>query len=136
MLERDHTGPFESIILTSCKSMKAIRTKASQQQGVKKTYDASLETSRRTLEKSFSTLELKGKEVKIFPPNRDCKEVIAALQKIEPMISEDATIPHARPKFRNFPSLREFFENHMKEGLYLLQFRKCDDLTFFSKTID
>ena len=51
--------------------MKAIRTNATQQQGLKKTYDASLEAARRT--------------------NHDCKEVIAALQKIEPIISEDAT---------------------------------------------
>ena len=26
-----------------------------------------------------------------------------------------------------FPSLQQYFDKHLTEGLYLLQFRKCDD---------
>lgn len=42
-IERDHSGPFEEII-KNCKSMKDIRIKANQIQGIREAYQSSLET--------------------------------------------------------------------------------------------
>lgn len=79
--ERDHVGEFENII-KSCSSMKTLREKAKQQQGVKEMYLESLHAPINILESTFQLLELKGKPIKIFKPNRDVKEVINALQKV------------------------------------------------------
>ena len=125
-LQRDHAGLFESAI-SSCKTMKALRSKADQQIGFKEAFMSSIEHSGRLIESSFSGLELKRKQLKIFQPSRSDSEIINALQKIEPLIKIDGSIPHSQAKLREYPSLEKSFEAHVKEGLYLLQFRKCMD---------
>lgn len=57
-LERDHVGESEKVI-KFCSSLKSIRNKAKQQAPI------------HTLECTFSELELKGKPIKIFKPQRD-----------------------------------------------------------------
>ena len=52
-LERDHTGEFEKMI-KSCNSMKSLRTKAKQQQGLKEIHLESLNSSINILESTFS----------------------------------------------------------------------------------
>ena len=124
VLQCDHAGLFESTI-SSCKAVKALRSKADQQIGFKETFMSSIEHSRRLVESSFSGLELKEKQLKIFQPSRSDSEIINALQKIEPLIKDHGSIPHSQAKLCEYPSLEIYFEAHMKEGLYLLQFRKC-----------
>ena len=80
-LERDHVGEFGKVI-KSCSSMKSIRSKAKQQQGLKEVYLESLQAPIHTLERTFSELELKGKPIQIFKPQRDEEELIQALHKV------------------------------------------------------
>ena len=125
-LERDHGGVFEKT-LTSCQSMKSIRNKADQHQGLKEAHLRSIEHPRRVLEECFSNLQLKGKPFQMFQPNRNDIEVVAALRKIEPTITSDALIPHRRAALKDYPGLESFLDRHLTDGLYLLQYRKCGD---------
>lgn len=134
-LERDHMGPMENVI-TSCKSMKAIRLKSKEQQGLKEIYQASIEAPRKILESCFEQLELKGTAVKIFQPNKDDSEVLKALNDIDIFISKSEDIPHSRSKLKDFPSLKLYFDEHLAEGLYMLQFRKCDRVQCCVRKID
>ena len=61
--ERDYTGELEKTI-KSCNSMKSLRTKGKQQQGLKEIY-----------------LESRNAPINILKPCRDDNEVIQALQK-------------------------------------------------------
>ena len=88
---------------------------------------ASIKNSRKETENSFSRLELKGKKVKTFLPTRNNREVVDALKDIDPTTTADQLIPHSRSKLKKFQSLQRYFDKHLKEGLYLLQFRKCND---------
>lgn len=104
-----------------------MRQKAQEQQGLKEHYLTSITGARSVLEESFRLLELKGKEVKTYNSSEDYSEIISTLHKIEPLITSENDIPHARAKLKNYPSLNNFFQHHLKEGLYLLQFRKCNN---------
>ena len=84
-LERDKTCPFESTV-KSCSTMKSICRKATESQGLKEAYTSSIEAPIQKVESSFSMLDFKGKQVKIFKPNRDCTEIINTLSVIEPTI--------------------------------------------------
>ena len=64
-LQRHHAGIFEST-MSSCKTMKALRSQPDQKIGFKEAFISSIEHSRRLVESSFSGLELKGKQRKIF----------------------------------------------------------------------
>ena len=55
------------------------------------------------------------------------REVVNALKDIDLTITADQLITHSRSKLKNFPSLKLYFDKHLTEGLYLLQFRKSDD---------
>ena len=68
------------------------------------------------------------KPVKTFETKYDDAEIVAALNVIEPIITNEQAIPHSRSKLKEYPLLAKFFQDHMVEGLYLLQFRKCRDL--------
>ena len=127
-LERGHAGAFEKII-SSCKTMKRPRDKSNEHQGLKETYLASLEKPRKVLEDTFHFLELKGKRLKVFKPNKNVNEVVQTLNRMEPLITQENDIPHAQAKLKNFPSLHKYFGDHLIEGLYMLQFRKCEDET-------
>ena len=59
----------------------------------------------------------------VFKLNKNVNEVVQALNRIEPLITQEDDIHHAQAKLKNFPSL------HLTEGLYMLQFRKCEDET-------
>ena len=124
--ERCISGKSEKM-LTSCKTMKAIREKAQHQQGLKEAHIASTENARKEIENCFSRLELKGKKVKIFLSTRNSKEVVDALKDIDPTITANQLIPHSRSKLKKFSCLQQYFDKHLTEGLYLLQSRKCDD---------
>ena len=80
--ERDYVGDFEKII-KSCSSMKSLREKANQQQGLKEIYLESLNAPINVIESAFSLLELKEKQIKLFKPNRNTTEVINAIQKVK-----------------------------------------------------
>ena len=123
-LERDHLGEYEDA-LKNCKSMKDIRTKAKKHQGLSDAFQTSLQSSIKKLENCYESMELKGKPVQTFQPSRDATEIVSCLSKIEPKIKAEDDIPHNKPKLPNYPSLQQFFSNHMNEGLYMLQFRKC-----------
>lgn len=123
-LERDHTGPFEKVI-GSAKSMKDVRVRAKKHQGLQETYQASLQSATLTLERCFQSMNLKGKPIQVFQPNRTSNEIIQTLATIEPIITNEESIPHHRPNLVDYPRLKMYFETHMNEGLYLLQFRKC-----------
>ena len=124
-LQKDHAGKSEKM-LTSCKTMKSIREKAQHQQELKEAHMASIENARKEIENSFSILELKGKKVKAFLPTGNSKEVVDALKDIDLTIRADQLIPHSRSKLKNFSSLQRYFDKHLTEGLYLLQFGECD----------
>ena len=125
-LERDHLGDFESTV-NSCKSMKDVRAKAKKNQGLSEAFQTSLQSPIKTLENCFKSMELKGKSVETFQPSRDHNEIVDCLSNIEPKIVDESTIPHNQPKLHHYPSLQSFFGKHMIEGLYMLQFRKCDN---------
>ena len=127
-LERGHAGAFKKII-SSCKTMKRLKDKSNEHQGLKETYLASLEKPRKILEDTFHFLELKGKCVKVFKPNKNVNEVVQTLNRIEPLITQENGIPHAQAKLTKFLSLHKYFEDNLIEGLYMLQFRKCEDET-------
>uniref|UniRef100_A0A7M5VAL2 Zinc finger PHD-type domain-containing protein n=2 Tax=Clytia hemisphaerica TaxID=252671 RepID=A0A7M5VAL2_9CNID len=133
-LERSDAGAFEKTI-KSAKSMKGMRELNKKTQGMKQAYQSSIKTPIQIIEDSFSHLELKGKNIKIAKPNRDTSKIVAALKSIEPKIGTDEDIPRAMAKLPNFPSLKSYLEKHMKDGLYLIQFRKCDDLACCQRTI-
>ena len=57
--------------------------KASQLQGLKEAYLASMDNATRLLEKSFKLRELKGETVKVFLSNDDDREIIYVLGEIE-----------------------------------------------------
>ena len=124
-LERGHAGAFKKII-SSCKTMKRLIYKSNEHQGLKETYLASLDKPRKILEDTFHFLELKGKCVKVFKPNKNVNEVVQTLNRIESLITQENDIPHAQGKLKKFPSLHKYFEDHLIEGLYMLQFRKCE----------
>ena len=84
-LEIDNAGPFESTI-KSCSTIKSIHRKATECQGLKEAYTSSIEAPIEKVESSVSMLNVKGKQVKIFKPNRDCKELSNTLTIIEPTI--------------------------------------------------
>ena len=109
--------------------MKRLRDKSNEHQGLKETYLASLEKSRTILEDTFQFLELKGNSVKVFKPNKNVNEVVQTLNRIEPLITQENGIPHAQAKLTKFLSLHKYFEDNLIEGLYMLQFRKCEDET-------
>ena len=100
-LERDNAGPFEST-LKSCGTIKSIRRKATECQGLKEAYTSSIDAPIQKVESSFSMLDLKGKQVRIFKPNRDCKELIDTLNIIEPTIKSEKDIPHAMSKLSKY----------------------------------
>ena len=126
-MQRDHAGKLDKM-LTPCKTMKAIREKSQHEQGLQEADPlASIENARKEIENSFSRLELKRKKVKTFLPTRNSREVVDALKDIDPTITADQLIPHSRSKLKKFPRLQRYFDKHLTEGLYLLQFRKCDD---------
>ena len=107
--------------------MKRLRDKSNEHQGLKETYLASLEKSRTILEDTFQFLELKGNSVKVFKLNKNVDEVVQTLNIMEPLITQENDISHAQTKLKNFPSLHKYFGDHLIEGLYMLQFRKCED---------
>ena len=63
------------------------------------------------------------------------REVADALKDIYLTITADQLIPYIRSKRKNSPSLQQYFNKHLPEGLYLLQFRKCDDKNCCTKMI-
>lgn len=73
-------------------------------------------------------MNLKGNVIQIFKPNRNTDEVIQCLSSIEPKIQDESTVPHNCPKLDEYPQLKQYFETHMEEGLYLLQFCKCNNV--------
>ena len=125
-LERDHAGVFESGI-RACGSMKTLRESGAKFPGFKDAFLSSIEAPRKQLYEVFRSLQLKGKNVKVYEAARDPAEVVQALNKIEPNICQEEDIPHSMSKLKNYPSLKQYLERHMVEGLYLLQFRKCND---------
>ena len=125
-LQRDEAGAYEATI-KSCGSMKSLREKASKHLGFKEAFQASVEAPRRLLGNVLASLQLKGKQVKCYEAGRDEREIVAALNSIDPVIEHEEDIPHAMAKLKDFPSLEKYFERHMTEGLYLLQFGKCED---------
>ena len=134
-LERDKACPFESTV-KSCSTMKSIRRKATECQGLKEAYTSSIEAPIQKVESSFSMLDLKGKQVKIFKTNRDCTEIINTLSVIEPTIKPEEDIPHAMSEVAKYQQLKDYLEKHMTDGLYMLQFRKCDDMSCCTKLND
>ena len=56
------------------------------------------------------------------------REVADALKYIYLTIKGDQLIPYS-------PSLQQNFNKHLPEGLYLLQFRECDDKNCCTKMI-
>ena len=127
-LDRDHAGVFENV-LSSCKTMNSVRSKADQHVGLKEYYLKSIAKPRRIIESTFSELELKGIPFKVFEQLRDEKEVVDVLHKIEPLITSDSTMPRRRTSLKSYPCLEKYLEVHLNEGLYMLQFRKCNDHT-------
>ena len=134
-LERDKACPFESTV-KSCSTMKSIRRKATESQSLKEAYTSSIEAPIQKVESSFSMLDLKGKQVKIFKHNRDCTEIINTLSVIEPTIKPEENIPHAMAELPKYHQLKDYLEKHMTDGLYMLQFRKCDDISCCTKLND
>ena len=63
------------------------------------------------------------------------REVADALKYIYLTITADQLIPYIRSKLKNSPSLQQNFDKHLPEGLYLLQFRECDDKNCCTKMI-
>lgn len=116
--------------------MKAIRAKVVHQQGLKEAYQSAIEPSRKKLEQCFKTLELKTKTVKTFPPDKNDAEIVEALNQIDSKITSDDTIPHHQAKLNNYPSLKKFMDKHLTKGLYMLQYRKCDDESCCQRKID
>ena len=108
---------------------RSLRTKADQQQGLKETYLICVEAPKRVVEQSFSYLELKGEPVKIFQGLCNFTEVTQALKFVEPKIVDEDSIPHSQSKLKDYPKLQAYLSKHMTDGLYLLQFRKCSDIS-------
>ena len=106
------------------------RSKANQHIGLKEYYLKSLAKPRRILESTFAELELKGIPFKVFEQLRDEKEVVDVLHKIEPLITSDSNIPRRQTSLKSYPCLEKYLEVHLNEGLYMLQFHKCNDQTF------
>jgi len=113
--------------------MKELRKSEVNHQGFKEAYLSSIEHPRKLVESSFSSLDMKGRKIKIFQPYREEKEIVDTLNRIEPLITSDDSIPHLRSKLSSYPSLERFLEEHLTDGLYLLQFRKCDDASCCTK---
>ena len=61
-LERHKAGPFESTG-KSCSTMKSVRRKATECQGLNEAYTSSIDASVEKVESSFSILDLKGKQL-------------------------------------------------------------------------
>ena len=116
--------------------MKSIRRKSTECQGLKEAYTSSIEVPIQKVDSSFSMLDLKGKQVKIFKPNRECKELINTLTVIEPTIKSEEDIPRAMSKLPKYQQLKDYLEKHMIDGLYMLQFRKCDGMCCCTKLND
>ena len=134
-IERDNAGPFKSKI-KSCSTMKSIRRKATECQVLKEAYASSIEAPIQKAESSFSMLDLKGKQIKIFKSNRDFEELLNTLTIIEPTIKSEEDIPHAMSKLSKYQQLKDYLEKHMIDGLYILQFRKCNDMSCCTKLND
>ena len=99
--------------------MKSVLRKATECQGLNETYTSSIDASVQKVESSFSILDLKGKQVKIFKPNRDCKELIDMQAVIEPTIESEVDIPHAMSKLPKYQQLEDYLEKYMIDGLYM-----------------
>ena len=65
-------------------------------------------------------MELNGKPIKLFNPNRNANYIIAVLSSIDATIQNEKSTLHARAKLKNYPALEKYFEDHLAEGLYLL----------------
>ena len=125
-LDRDHPGLFENV-LRSCKTMNSVRSIADHHLGLKGYYLRNIAKPRRILESTFAELELKEIPFKVFEQLRDEKEVVDVFHKIKPLITSDSTIPRRRISLKSYPCLEKHLEVHLNEGLYMLQFRKCND---------
>ena len=135
-LERDNVGgTFESRV-KSCSTMKSSSKKATECQGLKEVYTSPIEAPIQKVESSFSMLDLKRKQVKIFKPNRDCKELLDTETTIEPTIISEEDILHAMSKLSKYQQLKDYLEKHMTDSLYMLRFRKCDDMSCCTKLND
>ena len=117
-LEKGHASAFEKVI-SSCKTMKGLKEKTNEHQGLKEIYLASLEKPRKVLGDSFQFLELNGNSVKVFKPHKNLNEVVQTLNRIEPLIKQENEIPHAQAKLKNFPFLHKYFGDHLTESLTL-----------------
>ena len=103
VIERGYAGAFKKII-SSCKTMKGLREKSNDHQGLKEKFFASLEKTRQILEDTFQFLELKGSNIKVFKLNKNINGMVQMLNRIEPLITQEDDIPHAQAKLKNFPS--------------------------------
>ena len=130
-------GSFESTV-KSCSTMKNICRKATECQGLKEVYTSSIEVPIQKLESSFSMLDLKEKQVKkqSFKPNHDCKELLNALTIIKPTIKLEEDTSLTMSKLPKYQQLKDYLERHMIDGSYMLQFRKCDDMSCCTKLND
>ena len=116
--------------------MKSIRRKSTECQGLKEAYTSSIEVPIQKVDSSFSMLDLKGKQVKIFKRNGECKELINTLTVIEPTIKSEEDIPRAMSKLPKYQQLKDYLAKHMIDGLYMPQFRKCDGMSCCTKLND
>ena len=114
--------------------MKSLRRKPTECQGLKEAYTSSIEVPIQKVDNSL--LDLKGKQVKILKPNRECKELINTLPVIEPTSKSEEDIPRAMSKLPKYQQLKDYLEKHMIDGLYMLQFRKCDGMSCCTKLND
>ena len=82
------------------------------------------------MQKSKYTFSIPGNNIFVcFRADRVPDMVVKVLGNIEPKIQKEEDIPHALSKLKNYPNLESYLEKHMKDGLYLLQFKKCEDET-------
>ena len=63
-----------------------------------------------------------------FRADRVPDMVVKVLGSIEPKNKKE-DIAHGLSKLKNYPDLESYLEKHITDGLYLSQFRKCEDET-------
>ena len=100
-------------------AMKSLYSKIIEPQGLNEAFQASIEALVKTLESVFKMLELKGKGVKLFKPNRDNEEILQALHNIKPNIKEE-DIPNVEVRKLCLTSKLSGEAHHRQ--LYMLQY--------------
>jgi hypothetical protein len=109
-------------------SMADIRKKITQKPEYKDEIGMSLEVPIQMIHQSFKSLQLHGKNFRIFSPTDEVSMksfLVSNMQKIDKNLTFDVLNRMQKAELKRFPLLSAFFDSHCQSRLYTFSFLKC-----------